>query len=182
MASNAITTIGNVLSPMKGDRQSPTRGLPSTAAIAGHPIHPMMIPYPVAFLTSAVATDVAARRTGDPFWARASQLLLGAGIVGGLGAAVFGIIDYVTIKRAREKATGKLHAYGNPVALALAGASLVVRKRGETPGVTATALSGLTAGLVMLTGWAGAELSYRHMVGVAGENDQHDHAEKQVVA
>ena len=183
MASNAITTVGNLLSPVKPDRRAPTRGLPSTAAIAGHPIHPMMIPYPVAFLTTAVASDIAARRTGDPFWARASQALLGAGIVGGLGAAVFGIIDYVTIKRAREKATGKLHAYGNPVALALAGASLALRRGGkETPSTTATALSGLTAGLVFVTGWAGAELSYRHMVGVTGANDQHDHQEKQVVA
>ena len=183
MASNAVITIGNLLSPVKGDRRTPIRGLPSTAAVLGHPIHPMMIPYPVAFLTTAVASDIAARRTGDPFWARASQVLLGAGIVGGLGAAVFGIIDYVTIKRAREKATGKLHAYGNPVALALAGASLALRRdKGAKPSVTATVLSGLTAGLVMLTGWAGAELSYRHMVGVIGENNQHDHAEKQVVS
>lgn len=183
MASKAITFIGNTLSPVNGDRQSPVRGLPSTAAIAGHPIHPMVIPYPVAFLTSAVASDIAARRTGDPFWTRASKLLLGAGIVGGVGAAVSGITDYLTIKRAREKATGKLHAYGNPVALALAGASLAMRRgKDAKPGTVATVLAGLTAGLVFVTGWAGAELSYRHMVGVVGHDDQHDHAEKQTVS
>ena len=182
MASDAITLVGDTLSPLHSDRERPARGLPSTAAIAGHPIHPMIIPYPVAFLTSAVASDIAARRTGDPFWARASKVLLGAGIVGGLGAAVFGAVDYFTIKRAREKATGRLHAYGNPVALALAGTSLALRRGADAkPSAPATTLAALTAGLVFLTGWAGAELSYRHMIGVVGHDDQHDHAEKQIV-
>ena len=94
-----------------------------------------------------------------------------------------GAIDYFTIKRAREKATGKLHAIGNPLALAIASASLLLRRdRAQVrPNDAALALSALTAGLVFVTGWAGAELSYRHMVGVVGHDDQHDHAEKQVV-
>ena len=62
------------LSPDRSQRAGGgrTRGLPSTAAIMGHPIHPMLIPFPVAFLNAAVATDLAARSTGDPFWSRAS--------------------------------------------------------------------------------------------------------------
>src|SRR5215213_2113194 len=46
-----------------GNRAAPIRGLPSTATIVGHPIHPMMIPYPIAFLTAVLATDAAARAT-----------------------------------------------------------------------------------------------------------------------
>ena len=184
MASQAVTTIASTLNPVDGDRANPTRGLPSTAAIGGHPIHPMIIPYPVAFLTGALATDVAARRTEDPFWARTSKWLLGAGIVTGLAAGAVGAIDYFTIRRAREKNVGKLHAYGNPLAIGLAGLSLLARRgRGdEAPSDAAIGLSAATAALVGLTGWAGAELSYRHMVGVIGENDQHDHEEKQLVA
>lgn len=160
----------------------PMRGVPSTAAIAGHPIHPMIIPYPVAFLTTTLVADLAAQRTGDPFWSRATRLLLGAGIVTGLTAGLFGAIDYLTIRRAREKPVGRLHAYGNVAALGLAAANLAMRGRDdEAPSATDLALTAATAALVGVTGWAGAELSYRHMVGVAGHGDQHDHTEKRVI-
>jgi uncharacterized membrane protein len=162
--------------------ESPMRGVPSTAAIAGHPIHPMIIPYPVAFLTTALIADLAAQRTGDPFWSRATRLLLGAGIASGLAAGLFGAIDYLTIRRAREKPVGRLHAYGNVTALGLAAANLAMRGRDEEgPSATDLALTAATAALVGVTGWAGAELSYRHMVGVAGHGDQHGHAEKRVI-
>jgi hypothetical protein len=51
--------------PEQGGRAQPVRGLPSTAAVVGHPIHPMLIPFPITFLTAALATDVAARHRGS---------------------------------------------------------------------------------------------------------------------
>jgi uncharacterized membrane protein len=179
---DAITEIGEMLSPVDRDDAEPLRGVPSTAAIAGHPIHPMLIPYPVAFLTSAVATDLMGRSSGDPFWNRASATLLRAGLVGGIAAGLVGAIDFFTIKRARTKPVGRLHAYGNVAALALAGLSLALRRDGERPSDAAMGTALATATLVGLTGWAGAELSYRHMVGVYGHGDQTGHAEKQVSA
>ena len=181
--STTVASIAQTINPVDGDRDHPTRGLPSTAAIGGHPLHPLMIPYPVAFLTGALATDLAARSTDDPFWSRASKWLLGAGIVSGLAAGAVGAIDYFTIRRAREKNVGKIHAYGNPAMLALAAANFALRRGDEDarPSGVALGLSAATAAMVGLTGWAGSELSYRHMVGVIGENDQHDHLEKQVV-
>jgi len=172
------------LGPEQGSRSRPIRGLPSTAAIAGHPIHPMLIPFPIAFLTAAAATDVAAGATGDPFWNRSSRWLIGAGIATGLVAGAVGAIDYLTIRRAREKSVGKLHAYGNPLALGLAALNLALRSKrraGEPPGAGEIALSLATAATLGVTGWAGAELSYRHMVGVAGHGDQHTEAEKRYV-
>lgn len=160
----------------------PLRGVPSTAAILGHPIHPMIVPYPVAFLTVALLTDFAARATRDAFWACGSRLMLGAGIVTGLAAGAVGAIDYFTIRRAREQPVGRLHAYGNPVAMALAAASLALRQGNTPPGNAAVALTAAMTGLLGLTAWAGAELSYRHMVGVAGHGDQHTHREKRYVA
>lgn len=175
--------LGKVAEQLQSPTESPVRGLPSTAAIFGHPIHPMLIPYPVAFLTTALATDLAAARTGDAFWSRASSLLLGAGVVTGLAAGAVGAIDYFTIRRAREKTVGKLHAYGNPVALGLAAASLALRPgSGRPPGGAAVALTAAMTAVLGITAWAGAELSYRHMVGVAGHGDQHTHREKRYVA
>jgi len=170
--------------PEQGSRARPVRGLPSTAAVMGHPIHPMLIPFPITFLTAALATDVAARTTEDPFWSRTSRWMLGAGIVTGLLAGAVGAIDYFTIRRAREKSVGKLHAYGNPIALGLAAANLAMRQKGQAdalPGTAEIALSTATAALLGVTGWAGAELSYRHMVGVAGHGDQHTEEEKRYV-
>ncbi len=172
------------LGPEQGDRAHPIRGLPSTAAIVGHPIHPMLIPFPITFLTAAVATDVAARATRDPFWDRTSRWMLGAGIGTGLVAGAVGAIDYYTIRRAREKSVGKVHAYGNPIALALAALNLALRRNrpmGAPPSGTEIALSLATAAMLGVTGWAGAELSYRHMVGVAGHGDQHTEEEKRYV-
>ena len=176
---------GRTARPARRGEDGPIRGLPSTAAIMGHPIHPMMIPFPITFLTAALATDLAARATRDPFWARASNWLLGAGTVSGLAAGAVGAIDYLTIRRAREASVGKVHAYGNPAALALATANLVSRRgregRDAIPTGGEIALSAATALLLGVTGWAGAELSYRHMVGVVGHDDQHTHEEKRVV-
>ncbi len=139
---------------------------PSTAAIAGHPLHPMLVPVPIGMLSAAVASDVAYAITGDGFWARASRWLLGGGMLAGLMAAVLGIIDFTTIRRARSS-TGVTHAAGNATILALTGVSLLLR-RGDPRRVpvSAMALSGLAAALLTITGWLGGELSYRHGIGV----------------
>jgi uncharacterized membrane protein len=146
----------------------------------GDPVHPMIVPFPIAFLTAALATDVAAMSTRDPFWSRASRLLLGAGIASGLAAGALGAIDYYTIRRAREKPAGRLHAHGNIAALALAGLNLAARTRRahREPHGMDLALSATTAAVLGVTGWAGGELSYRHMVGVDGHGDQHSDDEK----
>jgi uncharacterized membrane protein len=146
----------------------PRRGIRSTAAIGGHPIHPMLVPFPIAFLVGTLVTDLAFWGTGDPFWARASAWLVGAGVVMGLLAAVFGFIDFVTIERARQGSTGWIHFLGNLLAVVLSFASLLVRigdaKSGILPwGLT---LSVIVVGLLLVTGWMGGELAYRYKIGV----------------
>jgi uncharacterized membrane protein len=65
----------------------------STASIAGHPIHPMLIPFPIAFFVSTFLADLAFWQTGDEFWATAGMWLLGAGLVMASLAAIAGVID-----------------------------------------------------------------------------------------
>src|SRR3954471_17500016 len=96
-----------------------TKDAPSTAAVGGHPIHPMLIPFPIAFLCGALATDLAFWGTGDSFWARNSFWLLAAGLVTGVLAALFGLIDFLTIPRARSLAAAWVHFIGNDVVLIL---------------------------------------------------------------
>lgn len=143
----------------------PARPAPSRAAIFGHPVHPALIPYPFVTLTGALATDLAGRRTGDPFWPRASRLLLRTGLASGVLAGAVGAVDYYGVDRVREHAEGRLHAYGNVAALALTALNLGLRDREDVPR-RGLALSAVVAGLLGATGWLGGELSYRYKVGV----------------
>jgi uncharacterized membrane protein len=141
---------------------------PSRAAILGHPIHPMLVPYPLTFLTTALATDLAFWATGGGFWAQASLWLIGAGVVTGLAAGAVGAVDYFGIPRARAVAMGHLHAAGNVAALLLALVNWLLRLGDPAAAVLpwGVLLSVLVAALLGVTGWAGGELSYRHRVGV----------------
>ena len=149
-------------------------GVKSKAAIGSHPIHPMFIPFPIAFLAGAFMTDLAYLRKADPFWARASQWLVGAGLVSGTLAAVLGLIDFLSIKRVRSVFAGWIHLIGNSAALVLSMVNLVMRLRNPSSIIKTwgLALSAMTSGLLVLTGWMGGELAYHHMIGVTGDIEE----------
>lgn len=153
-----------------------TQGVPSRAAIIGHPIHPILVSFPIAFLIGALLTDLAYWWTAEPYWARNSLWLVGAGLVSGSLAAPFGLIDFLTIGRAREHTDGWLHFIGNATVLALTLISVISRWSNPTVAVLpwGLGLSALTAVLLIITGWFGGELAYRHMIGVTGHNGQLD--------
>ncbi len=143
-------------------------GVRSRAAVFGHPIHPMLIPFPIAFLTAALATDLMYWRTNDDFWARASLWLVGAGLVMGVLAAVFGLIDFTTIRQVQRHKDAWIHALGNSAALLLAFVSFWIRIDDPQDAVLPPGLilSLVIAGILTVTGWYGGELSYRHKIGV----------------
>lgn len=139
----------------------------STAAIVGHPIHPSLIPFPIATLVGALITDVAYLRTGDRFWARNSRWLLGSGLVTGLLAGVFGAVDYLTIPTVQRNEKAQAHAAGNIAALLLTALNLAGRMKSPTAPVERNVwLSLLVASILGVTGMLGGELSYRDKIGV----------------
>src|SRR5215216_4729242 len=91
----------------------------STASIAGHPIHPMLIPFPVVFLVTACVSDLVFWANGNDFWATVSMWLLGAGIVMALAAALFGFADFFGDDRIRRLSDAWQHMIGNLVAVVL---------------------------------------------------------------
>jgi uncharacterized membrane protein len=145
-----------------------SKGVPSTAAIGGHPIHPMLVPFPIGALVGALATDLVFRSTGNPFWAAGSMWLIGAGLVTGALAAVAGLTDFFTIARARSGTTGWVHFIGNALALVLALVNLLLRTGDPVAGANTTGLilSIVIVGILLVTGWLGGELAYRHKIGV----------------
>jgi uncharacterized membrane protein len=142
--------------------------IPSTAAIAGHPLHPAVVPLPIGAFTGALAADVAYAATNDPFFARAARMLTLAGLVTGTLAAVLGGIDFWSKRQIRSHAIAWFHVLGNALVLGLGGISMVMRtdrgRRAVVPG--GIALSAVSALVLLVTGWLGGELSYRHRVGM----------------
>ena len=142
----------------------------STAQIAGHPIHPMLIPFPIVFLVTAFVTDIAAWQTGNMIWATVSMWLLGAAIVMALVAAVFGFTDFFGEAQIRAISAAWHHMIGNLIAVVLAVINFYIRyKNGAMPGATGAGiwLSLVTVLLLLFNGWKGWELVYRWHVGVS---------------
>jgi uncharacterized membrane protein len=145
-------------------------GIRSTASIAGHPLHPMIIPFPLALLVILPLVDFAFVFTSDPFWARAALWLAGAGLLSGLVAAGVGLIDFITLPIVRRHRAAWIHAGGNAMAMALTFVSLWLRMEDPVAAVVPSGilLSIVVAILLTITGWYGGELSYRYWIGVFG--------------
>jgi len=152
----------------------------STAKVAGHPLHPMIIPFPIAFLVSAFVTDLVYLNTGSPGWATASMWFLGAGISMALLAAVLGFTDFLGDRQVRRIRAAWLHMAGNLIAVILAATNLYLRSTGGAEAALAPAgvtLSGVVVALLLFNGWMGWELVYRHHVGVSDETNAAGHLE-----
>jgi uncharacterized membrane protein len=141
--------------------------IPSTAAIYSHPIHPMLVTFPIAFLIGALASDVAFLWNGDPFWARASFWLVAGGLAGGTAAALAGMTDFLTTPAIR----GKVRAWGHFLAaiavLSFASANLVLRWEEPAAAVLPWGLflSAVTAVMLAFAGYLGGKLVFHEMVG-----------------
>jgi len=142
----------------------------STASIAGHPIHPMLIPFPIVFLVTALVADLVFWRTGNAAWATVAMWALGAGIVMALVAALAGFTDFFGDERIRNISDAWQHMIGNLIAVVLAAINWYIRYRyGAAEGVFPWGiwLSLATVLLLLFNGWKGWELVYRHHVAVS---------------
>jgi len=145
-------------------------GVPSTVAIAGHPLHPLSVIFPIAFLAAALGSDFGYWLTHDFFWARASLWLIGLGLAGGVLAAAIGLSDFLQIERVRKRSAGWAHLILNVSILVLTLINFLLRwGDAESRIVPWGLLISLVVGtLTSVSGWFGAELSYRHKIGVVG--------------
>ena len=140
----------------------------SRAKLLGHPIHQMLIVFPLGLLAMAVIFDLLAIGLGNGYWSEIAYWMIAAGVVTGLLAAPFGTIDWVAIPSdTRAKRIGAIHGIGNVVVVLLFAGSWLMR--GEAPAAPAplALVSSFAAGgLALFTGWLGGELVDRLGVGV----------------
>lgn len=141
----------------------------STMEIGGHPLHPMLIPFPIVFFVSTFVCDLVFWRTGNPEWARATQWLLGAGLVMAALAALAGLGDFLGEERIRQLNDAWHHMIGNVAAVVIELVNFVSRYQNGASAVVPTGLvlSLIVVGILLYTGWKGWEMVYRSRVGVA---------------
>jgi uncharacterized membrane protein len=140
----------------------------SRAKLLGHPIHQMLIVFPLGLLATALVFDVVYLSTGNGYWSEIAFWMIVAGIVGGLVAAPFGFVDWLAIPaRTRAKRVGGAHGLGNLIVVGLYGVSAVMRMDAPAqPESIALMLAFAGGGLAVITGWLGGELVDRLAVGV----------------
>lgn len=151
-------------------------GITSSVAIFGHPIHPIIVIFPIAFLSSAAGTDLGYLLTQDFFWARAGVWLLGLGVLAGVAAGATGMIDFIKIPRVRRRRAGWAHMVLNIGALGLSIVNVGLRLGDPADAIVPLGLilSCTVAVLLLVSGWFGGELTFRHKVGIVGPGDALD--------
>lgn len=140
----------------------------SRMAIAGHPIHPVLIHFPVAALIGVIATDATYLFTNDDFWARAGLWLTIVGVVGGWVSGTAGLIDLVVVPRIRRLITAWCHAIFAVMLLSLATLNLLLRIGDPAAQILPWGMlvSLMSGGLIAITGFLGGMLVYEYAVGV----------------
>lgn len=144
----------------------------SPASIGGHPVHPMIIPFPIALWVFSLVADVIFLWRGNPVWRDyiAFYTLLG-GIIGAAAAAVPGLIDWLSLKDREVVKIANWHARLNVIALLVFAASFYLRTSAGSTMVSGNhnipfALSVFGVILITISGWLGGEMVFKHGVAV----------------
>jgi uncharacterized membrane protein len=137
------------------------------ASIAGHPIHPMLIVFPVGLLIFSLICDVISKRSADPTtWALVAFYTMVGGFIGALVAAVPGLIDLLSLADKAIKKTAVTHMSINLIAVALYAVNIWLRASATTNTGTPFLLSVVGVALLAVSGWLGGKMVHEYGVGV----------------
>ncbi|QOC21696.1 DUF2231 domain-containing protein [Wenzhouxiangella sp. AB-CW3] len=144
----------------------------SRVAIAGHPLHAMMVTFPIAFLMSVAATDLAWILLEDDFWARVSLWLVAAGACTGLAAGLAGTVELLLIPGVRRRGVSWSHFIAAVTLISIAFTNWFLRLAGPVEMILPWGflLSLLGAVMVGVSGWLGANLVFDHKIGVVEDD------------
>lgn len=135
-------------------------------------MHAMMVAFPIAFLLSAIATDLAWVVLEDEFWARLSLWLIGAGAVTGAAAGLAGTIELLAIPGVRRRGVSWSHFIAAVTLISVAFTNWFWRLEGGMEAILpwGLALSLLGGALVGMAGWLGGNLVFEHQIGIVDED------------
>ena len=144
----------------------------SRASIGGHPIHPMLIPFPIGLLVFSLVADLIFLWKGNPVWRDyvAFYTML-AGIIGGAAAAIPGLIDWAMLTDRSAVKVANWHARVNIITLLIFIANFYLRTTSGAAWTTSMPMLPFALSIVgviglTIAGWLGGELVFRHGVAV----------------
>ena len=138
----------------------------STAKIAGHPIHPMLVPFPIVCFMGALVADIAYLTYGGHGWAVGSRILLLVGLIMAALAAIAGLTDFLGEKRIQGPDAVK-HMLANVTAVVLELINLILRWHNDAAIPKIGVYISVVVVLILLySGWKGGDLVFRHGMGV----------------
>ena len=160
----------------KGDRPPPPSevvlelnrlDVGSAVALVGHPIHVMMVHFPVAFVMATLGVDVFYWWTGDAFWLRTGLWAAGAAFWTGVAASIVGTGELLLVRGIRMLEASWSHAVAAMTLVAIAGANWGLRLIDPASTLPhGLALSALASVMVGFAGWHGGKLVFDHGVGI----------------
>ena len=143
------------------------------ASIAGHPIHPMIVPIAIGGFVLSLVFDLVCLATGriDP-WSTVAYYTMIGGIVGALVAAIFGFVDMLSLPAGYTKRIALIHMGLNLAVVGLFVANAWLRQASPdvSPAGLPFGLSLVAVALLGVSGWLGGKMVFEAGVGVsAGE-------------
>src|SRR6185437_5117934 len=142
--------------------------------IAGHPIHPMLIPLPIAFFLGALAADIVTKASGRGDWYFIGYVLTIAGWASGLLAAIPGLVDYFAVvpRKTRAKRDGTIHMILNVTIVGCYFASWIVKNGTGMLSWASLILEIAGCALLLVSGWYGWAMVYEHHIGIAEAREE----------
>jgi uncharacterized membrane protein len=139
----------------------------SAVALVGHPIHVMMVHFPIAFVLATLGVDVFYWWTGDPFWVRVGLWSAGIAFWTGVAASIVGTAEILLVRGIRVLEASWSHAVAAMTLVAIAGANWGLRLVDpESILPHGLILSGITAAMTGFAGWHGGKLVFDHGIGI----------------
>lgn len=140
----------------------------SRTKILGHPVHPMLVVFPLGLLITSLIFDIICLASGNTLWSYIAEYMIGAGVLGGLLAAIFGALDWLAIPSGtRAKSIGLWHGGSNILVVVLFIIGWFLRLPDPAhPGAAALVLSFVAIAIGGIAGWLGGELVDRLAIGV----------------
>ncbi|KKC35160.1 membrane protein [Devosia epidermidihirudinis] len=148
-------------------RDVAAQDISSSIAVAGHPIHAMLVHFPIAFVIATLGVDIFYWWNGDRFWLEVGKWSAGAAFIFGVLAAVVGTLELLAVPGIRARVASWNHAIAAMVLLAIAGCNAGLRLYWPDMVLPSGLMLSVLASLATaFAGWHGGKLVFDHGVGL----------------
>jgi uncharacterized membrane protein len=163
----AARRAGDLIDPVAEHRA--LHATESRIAIAGHPLHAMLVAFPIALTMSVLGADLIYWWTGDPFWPRVAGWAAFGAVLMGVIAGITGTVELLVVPGIRARSASWSHFVLAVMLLSVLGANWVLRIGDPQGAVLPLGLmvSVLAAGLTGVTGWHGGKLVFDYQIGTS---------------